>query len=205
MSVFIPDPYGDKSYWEDRYRQDSVGAEFDWYVPYEGAVRDLILRMLDGSKPTLMVGCGNSPMSAQMAADGFESIHNIDSSISVIEQMTKRGPGEALSYAVEDACDLSFENSSYSQIIDKGTYDAVAQGGQDQGRKMLSECSRILKPGGIFVMISHSPPIYRTDKLMEPQYGWQGEFCALTARHNQHFAYVMVKELDIDKAHGVGS
>lgn len=81
-----PDGYGSKQYWEDRYEINEKGPTFEWYMSWAELKDDLLAALAAGhdghneaarvqrDAPLLMVGCGNSPMSADMCADGFTRI-----------------------------------------------------------------------------------------------------------------------------------
>jgi len=56
-----------------------------------------------------------------------------------------------------DACHMTFEDSSFSIVFDKGTTDALLSGGESDHIKieeMMSEIFRVLQSGGIFVLIT---------------------------------------------------
>jgi EEF1A lysine methyltransferase 4 len=73
-----------------------------------------------------MVGCGNSKLSFQMWQAGFKNMVNIDISPSVIQQMKKEFPD--LEWEVMDATKLTYKDSEFDAIIDKGTLDALISG-----------------------------------------------------------------------------
>ena len=64
-----------------------------------------------------------------------------------------------LSYEVADARKMSYDDESFDMILEKGTLDAMLSGGDGGGsdncRLIVSECARLLKKGGIIVVISH--------------------------------------------------
>jgi ubiquinone/menaquinone biosynthesis C-methylase UbiE len=73
-----------------------------------------------------MVGCGNSKLSFQMWQAGFKNMVNIDISPSVIQQMKKEFPD--LEWEVMDATKMTYKDSEFDAIIDKGTLDALISG-----------------------------------------------------------------------------
>lgn len=90
----------------------------------------------------------------------------------------------AVSYEVADAFGLPYGDSSFDAVVDKGTADALDCGGCDAGgggdededddgdddderaspssfppaARVIAEASRVLKPGGVFVMVSCREP-----------------------------------------------
>ena len=77
-----------------------------------------------------MVGCGNSKLSEEMAADGYKSITNIDISDNVIAKM-KIHYSDSLplqQFLVVDATNMAFRDKTFDICIDKGTFDALACG-----------------------------------------------------------------------------
>lgn len=55
-----------------------------------------------------------------------------------------------------DCTQMSYNNNSFDFIIDKGTIDALACSDDDEFniRSTISECMRVLKSGGIYMVIS---------------------------------------------------
>ncbi|CAN6337711.1 unnamed protein product [Urochloa humidicola] len=87
--------YGAAAYWDARYSSGSHasaaggGEFFDWYQTYT-ALRPLLRARIPAASRVLMLGCGNSLLSEDMAKDGYEDIVNIDISSVVIEQMREK-------------------------------------------------------------------------------------------------------------------
>merc|ERR1712034_109438 len=74
-----------------------------------------------------------------------------------------------------NACHLDFKDETFNCIIDKGTMDSVlcGEGSTSNVSKMLSECVRVLKPGGVFFMISYGVPDNRLGYLESEEYPWK--------------------------------
>ena len=71
--------------------------------------------------------------------------------------------------------DLQPDARSFDAVLDKATFDSVlcGEGGAERAERMLSEISRVLKPGGTFVMLSNAAPEERlATHLEKPDYGW---------------------------------
>mmetsp|Transcript_147531 Transcript_147531/g.268135 ORF Transcript_147531/g.268135 Transcript_147531/m.268135 type:complete len:114 (-) Transcript_147531:35-376(-) len=64
---------------------------------------------------------------------------------------------------------LTFADSSFDVVIDKGALDAVCTGGKRHGRKAIREIARILRAGtGRYVMASMAGPERRLRDLRFP-------------------------------------
>ncbi|XP_020526621.1 methyltransferase-like protein 13 isoform X2 [Amborella trichopoda] len=166
--------YGDALYWDTRYIQEA--GPFDWYQRYS-ALRPFIHRYIPKSSPILMLGCGNAVMSEDMVKDGYEDIVNIDISSVVIDMMIKKYEHvPQLKYMQMDVRDMSFFfNDSFDSIIDKGTLDSLMCGTNApiSAAQMLGEVSRLLKPGGIYMLITYGDPSVRMPHLNQSKYGWK--------------------------------
>eukprot|EP00762_Andalucia_godoyi_P006774 ANDGO_00919.mRNA.1 Methyltransferase-like protein 13 len=162
--------YASSSYWDERYARD--GEAFDWYVTYAGSLRDLVEQHVSRTGSTLVVGCGTSTLSSDLAADGFSKLTSVDFSRTCIQLMSKRHPG--LQWLVMDLASLSIPSTSIDAVLDKGTIDTIlcGEGGQERAAVVLGHLARVLKPGGVFLCISHAMPDARLPILKVPQFGW---------------------------------
>jgi len=168
--------YGKADYWNDRYSKDS--DPFDWYQKYD-ALSTLFKKYLKPVDKILMVGCGNSRLSEDMHKDGFKNITNIDISNAVIKAMEQKSKDhEGMTYKTIDATNMpEFANGSFDAAVDKGTLDAILCGESSiaNADKMLGEISRVLRPGGVFVVVTYGDPPTRLTYLEKPKYGWKVE------------------------------
>lgn len=86
----IPDDnrvYKEKAYWDERFAKE---VEYDWLGRYAD-IRDLLLAAgVAKEDRILLVGCGNSTLSADLYDDGFERLVNVDYSAVVIAAMRER-------------------------------------------------------------------------------------------------------------------
>ncbi|KAG7948370.1 hypothetical protein I3843_13G007100 [Carya illinoinensis] len=166
--------YGDARYWDARYVQE--GGSFDWYQRYS-ALRPFVRKYVPTTSRLLMVGCGNAVMSEDMVKDGYEDIMNIDISSVAIDMMRKKyGNIPQLKYMQMDVRDMSFfPDESFDGVIDKGTLDSLMCGTDApiSSAQMLGEVSRLLKPGGTYMLISYGDPSARMPHLSRPVYNWK--------------------------------
>lgn len=166
--------YGDALYWDARYVQE--GGSFDWYQRYS-ALRPFVRKYIPTSSRVLMVGCGNAVMSEDMVKDGYGEIMNIDISSVAIDMMRRKYEHiPQLKYMQMDVKDMSFfPDESFDSVIDKGTLDSLMCGSDApiSAAQMLGEVSRLLKPGGIYMLITYGDPTVRMVHLNHPVYNWK--------------------------------
>lgn len=182
-------PYGSHAYWEDRYKRDPEA--FDWYQKYSG-LKDIITQYVRKSDAILHIGCGTSKLAEEMNDDGFSSIVSIDvspSAIAVMRANTRARSG--LSFYVMDACALThsahadaagaagdapaFADGSFDAVVDKGLLDSVLCGENSSttSARVCEGVSRVLKPGGNFIIISFGTPENRLNILERDEYKWR--------------------------------
>ncbi|KAK1928594.1 Methyltransferase-like protein 13 [Phytophthora citrophthora] len=158
-----------QEYW-DQFFQKRGEKAFEWYGDYASLRPGLqallglptdapssLLRRLKTKVRVLVVGCGNSALSADLAADGFSSLLSVDFSERVIDEMRRKHP--ALQWQVMDMTDMrTLESGSFDLVMDKGAIDALmaedtAEIKQD-ATKMLREVRRVLAPGGRYCCVT---------------------------------------------------
>lgn len=170
--------YGDSVYWDARYIQEASVGSFDWYQRYQ-ALRPFVRKYIPTSSQILMVGCGNAVMSEDMVKDGYENIMNVDISCVAIEMMRRKYEHvPQLKYLQMDVRDMGFfVDDSFDSVIDKGTLDSLMCGTDApiSASQMLGEVSRILKPGGIYMLITYGDPSVRMPHINRPAYNWKIE------------------------------
>jgi EEF1A lysine methyltransferase 4 len=167
--------YESKDYWEERFANEH---DFEWLVSYE-ELADQLQPCIQPESRVLVVGCGNSPLSADLYDAGYRNIVNIDYSTTVIRAMKDRHAVSRpqMEWVVMDMTDLSeFSSSSFDVVIDKAAMDALlAKEGDvwnpdersiDAARSMCHHISRILRRDGHFIHISLAQPHFRKKYLL---------------------------------------
>ncbi|XP_014460857.2 EEF1A lysine methyltransferase 4 [Alligator mississippiensis] len=195
-----PRRYRARGFWDARYRAGAAPAE--WLGGLGRFRRQLEPELRPGDR-VLVLGCGSSTLSYDLFQLGYTDITSIDYSAVCIEAMRARYahcPG--LRWAVMDARDLRFPDGSFDVVLEKGVLDAMVAGEADPWHvspqatalldRVLSEVSRVLRPGGRFVSISFAQPHFRKPHYAQPAYGWSLRHETYgTAFH--YFLYTMVK------------
>jgi len=128
----------------------------------------------------LIVGCGNSELSASMYHAGFHNLLSVDYSEVVINKMKRlyRDTDRELAntFHVADVRDMRSltPTASVDIILDKGTLDAILCGvdSNKHAASMLAECHRILKPGGSFLLLTYGQPTSRLPYLERKSFTW---------------------------------
>ncbi|EQC31325.1 hypothetical protein SDRG_10927 [Saprolegnia diclina VS20] len=165
--------YGKASYWDERYTKDA--EQFDWYQRYAG-LKDLVLQYLKKTDNVLMSGAGNSRLTEEMMNDGFQTIMNIDVSQVVVDQMAKKYEGhEGMQWQQMNVCSLSFSDETFDSVFDKGTMDSIlcGEGSTANVAKMCQEVYRVLKPNGVFFIVSYGVPDNRLSYLENNELHWK--------------------------------
>ncbi|KAG7025627.1 hypothetical protein SDJN02_12124 [Cucurbita argyrosperma subsp. argyrosperma] len=75
-----------------------------------------------------------------------------------------------------DVKDMSFfPDEKFGAVVDKGTLDSLMCGTDApiSAAQMLGEVSRLLKPGGVYLLITYGDPKVRMPHLMRPSYNWK--------------------------------
>ncbi|EFA76649.1 hypothetical protein PPL_09954 [Heterostelium album PN500] len=195
--------YGEREYWDQRYEDDKKKRpHFDWYHGYK-TLKPFLSKYFLKLDRILMLGCGNSKLGEDMNDDEYKEIVNIDFSDVLIQDMKNRTVGrEGLEYLTMDGRDMDFESDSFDSIFDKGTIDAVMCSDDDNSnaKRMITEVSRVLKPGGFFVVMTYGSPENRLPVLNVANYNWTVYMRMLgtspDAQSNQcHYIYIMRKNI----------
>ena len=181
-------PYGKGvKYWNDRHAEDRKSARaFDWLFEF-AHLRSLLKTHVPPGASVLQLGCGNSRLALDWARAGHHGpLRNVDFSPTVIEQMRAEALGvegkpehSNVSYEVADVRDLGheeFASGTFDAVVDKATFDCIACNGSDYRsdlEAMCSEAFRVLRPGGVYLLLSLDAPAGRLPWLYdEPGLDW---------------------------------
>ncbi|EFJ26341.1 hypothetical protein SELMODRAFT_97591 [Selaginella moellendorffii] len=170
--------YDDIQYWDKRYL-DEGDDTFDWYQRFK-ELKPLLCRYIKKDSRILMAGCGNAVLSEEMVLNGFKEIVNIDFSSVVIKKMQQRHRHiPQLTYVTMDVRNMAvFGDNSFDAVIDKGLMDSMLCGSNgfidvsfmlEETRRLL----RVLKPGGVFILITYGEPLLRMHHLKHPALDWK--------------------------------
>lgn len=177
--------FGDPKYWDDAYAADKASTE--WYKADLTEVLSSIDELLVSSKrwsmpdkQVLHVGCGISSWSTGLADLGW-NVTNIDISAAAIGKMQQRvAEHSRLRFRVMDVTNLALPDDSFDVMFDKGTLHALGSNAASRPLRqgMLAESVRILRAGGIIILISGS--VTGSDANQEvvrndPNLRWLGE------------------------------
>lgn len=91
-----------------------------WLAKYDD-VKGLINEYIPKGARVLLVGCGNSSLTADMAADGYRDLVSTDYSAVVIERMAaKHGDlGGCCKWEVADMMALPYADATFDAVLDK--------------------------------------------------------------------------------------
>lgn len=161
-------------YWDERYQTEE---SFEWFGDFS-TFQHLLENFIKKEDSILVLGCGNSGLSVDLYKAGYRSISNID------------------------ARQLSFPDGSFDVVLEKATLDAMLVEEKDPWRvsndaarlihQVLTEVSRVLKPGGRFLSLTFAQPHFRRRLYASHRYGW-------SVRHHHYgdgfhyFLYVLTK------------
>lgn len=188
--------YGEIDYWNQRYRTQK-GEQFEWLQSWQ-AFLPLVEKKISQPRATaLVIGCGNSRMSSDLL-NSVGRVVSTDISESAISEMKERYSSEArLEWHTMDCARMGFANNSFDFVFDKGTIDTLMC--SDNGAKLVDatvrEAFRVLKPGGLFIVVSFGVPQTRK-KYFEKLSGFTVEDALEVTKDGQktnHYVYVVKK------------
>uniref|UniRef100_M4BQG5 Methyltransferase type 11 domain-containing protein n=1 Tax=Hyaloperonospora arabidopsidis (strain Emoy2) TaxID=559515 RepID=M4BQG5_HYAAE len=158
-----------QEYWDTFFKKRGEKA-FEWYGDYarlRSALQALLglpndaptslLRRLKANLRVLVIGCGNSALSNDLAVDGFSNLLSVDFSERVIDEMKRKHP--ALQWQVMDMTDMRMlADNSFDLVMDKGALDALmaedTAAVKEDASRMLREVRRVLAAGGRFCCVT---------------------------------------------------
>ncbi len=152
-----PNHFQLKEYWDRFFTRRS--SAFEWYGDYTNLCH-VLHRYIKPHNRILVIGCGNSKLSEGMYDAGFHAIDNIDISDVVIKKMAAKNKLKRpeMTFAKMDLLQMSYEDSSYDCVIDKGTLDAIFPHAEVTNvlrvRRVFQEIERVLKVAGRYVCVT---------------------------------------------------
>lgn len=167
--------YGDVQYWLSRYQDSWYQQPYDWLGSFI-SLKPWI-QPAAGKGRVVHLGCGTSRLAEEMFDSGdFGEIWNVDVSEVCLEVMRQRNEQlrPQLRWVKADLRDMSsgsdsahrFEDSFFDCAIDKSTLDSICDCGRDaDADKYIAEVARVLKPSGVLLVFSFSPPHARMRHL----------------------------------------
>jgi SAM-dependent methyltransferase len=119
------DQFRSKAYWDSFFAErDRAGGAFEWYGRWSD-IRAAVtaqerLRRLDAVR-ALVVGCGNSQLSADLHDAGFGHVTSVDFSETVISQMRERNEARSsrMQWDVMDVRHMTYPDASFDAVFDK--------------------------------------------------------------------------------------
>jgi SAM-dependent methyltransferase len=156
----------------------------------------------------LNLGCGNSTLPSDMYDDGYRDIENVDISKVVIDQMQRTCAAKVgLSCKcciididkVMDCRNLQYETEEFDFVVDKSTLDALLCGERAfmNAAVMLKECQRVLKTGGVYMIVTYGKPSNRLTHLQRGHLGFDIKQFEISNPYKQedavHYIFILTK------------
>ena len=139
-------------WWQDEFT-DGVDAE------YEEQIIPLALDLLAGRDRLLDIGTGEGQIARRLLAADADTVVGVDPTASQITEAVSRGGGPHYLRSSADA--LPFADDTFDGALACLVYEHI-----DAMEAALTECARILRPGGRFVFMLNHP------LLQTPGSGW---------------------------------
>ena len=177
--------YKRQEYWDERFQTEE---KYEWLCGYSHA-EQYLNEDVPKDASVLILGCGNSPFSADMSDGGYTNITSVDFSAVVIEKMSEkyRDTHPSLKWVVADVTKLEerFDRLSFDVVIDKACLDALVC---DEGdpwspnettvvdmEAALNSAAGLTRGGGLFISIGFQQPHFRKRYLKRSScsYGWE--------------------------------
>jgi len=148
-------------FWDSIYRRQSLHGRhsYEWYGLGFGELRESLEGLLPKDTGVLVVGSGDSNLSADLATAGWQ-VTSLDFSAEVTRQMRQRHPG--LDFVTQDARNMAFKDGHFGGAVDKGLSDCIGTPAKRRG--YFAELRRVLRtPGGALAVVSQRPLTVRRD------------------------------------------
>ena len=140
---------------ERRWRSRQ-GPEFPWYLP--GPPPQLVALLKDGEfpdGPSLDLGCGSGVATLHLARR-FRPAVGVDLALAAIQQAARQANEEhsPARFVLADVPWLPFGSGAFAFVFDRGCLQVVPK---ESWSAYFAEVERLLKPGGIFQMMTSRP------------------------------------------------
>eukprot|EP00760_Papus_ankaliazontas_P025475 PhM_4_TR2734/c0_g1_i1/m.9197 len=201
--------YGKSEYWDERYKANDT--TFDWFVSLE-PLKEILLPLAKPEVKILIVGCGNSRLSAQLYDAGAKNITNIDISEVVIGQMKQRYKDmDTMEWVRMDGTKMEFPDGTFDLVIDKATTDSLLCGSNSFHivYQLNKQISRVMKKGAHYVCVSYGQPDTRIDHFRRKKLFWDVEhktidkpvFSSDSSPSSHYHVYVATKLEETSERH----
>ena len=180
---------GKKDIWDNIYQ--GAREEIPWDVGNPSKeLTELVKDMTPCS--ALDVGCGTGTEAIYLARNGFK-ISAIDISETAIQIAKDKAEKEKVSidFKVGSVLNLPFASNVFRFVNDRGCFHAIEPKDRE---KFVSEINRVLKPGGVYLMLCFSDKEPENDK--EPY-----RFSEIEIR-NIFSRYFVIKQIKPIKLYG---
>lgn len=119
----------------------------------------------DHTTRILNLGCGNGEIQERLYEAGYHNITNNDISQVVIEHLAAMNKYPHMLYQVMDVKSMTYPNESFDFVLDKSTIDALlcSDSPSLSVAKMTREVYRVLRPGGVYFVVSYGSPEHRME------------------------------------------
>ena len=159
----MPSDFGSVEFWDATAIHESQYGD-EWIANF-GDLVPLLRRCCDASTTVLHAGCGISSLSQSMYDDPQVRCHH-QLAMDFSEQCIRRQralcghhrPG--LATVVMDCTRLGLRDRTVDVVLDKSTVDAMlcSEDGEEAVRLMVQEVRRVLRPRGLWLVVSLSAP-----------------------------------------------
>ena len=143
-----------KEYWDQFFTHRN--NSFEWYGEYND-LKEILMKYVKVQDNILIVGCGNSSLSADFYDDGYRNNTSIDISEVAIKKMISKYKCNQMRsemvFEVMDIFNMNYKDETFNVVLDKGTLDALSSDNLDLN-KMFDEISRVLKCLGRYICIT---------------------------------------------------
>ena len=167
-------------------------------LPYS-QLRNIILPRLHENVQSeiLIVGCGNSRIGEELYLEGYHNITNIDFSSTVIRQMIEKYSDlDEMDFNEMNVCNIDFPPGCFDMVLDKCTLDCILCGENSfqKASLMMQSVYRVLKPGGVYFLISYGMPEARIGYLKNKFLNWSIEHAKIAKVPLEQFSVIELSQ-----------